>query len=197
MNGSLEGCLLCLTAATQTGEEGMQHHWLSRSPRGHSDDAMNQPDPKEIMQQDLTTDWRLCKVRQTNALLSFFFFFTLLMFLVRRFMWGYAATHDDCGSLKGNHEKSGKCPCGFLKTHSKASGTACSLRSPLAAAVASCPSIREGKGWGWWGQQQIYGEFDIEHSPEMFGWHTDNAGHLLNCDREVTRSCSQSSIMYW
>lgn len=69
------------------------------------------------------------------------------MFLVPRFMWGYAATHDDCGSLKGNHEKSGKCPCGFLKTHSKASGTACSLRSPLAAAVASCPSIREGKGW--------------------------------------------------
>lgn len=67
-----------------------------------------------------------------------------LMFHVCRTMWGYAITHDDCGSLKKTHERSGKCPCGFLKTHLKPWGRDCSLWSPLAvAAAASCPSI-----WG-------------------------------------------------
>ncbi|KAK9538748.1 hypothetical protein VZT92_003898 [Zoarces viviparus] len=29
------------------------------------------------------------------------------------------------------------------------------------------------------GRKWIRGDFDIEHSLKMFGWRTDNAGHLL------------------
>lgn len=31
------------------------------------------------------------------------------------------------------------------------------------------------------GRKQICGDFDIEYSLKTFGWHRDNAGHLLNC----------------
>lgn len=41
------------------------------------------------------------------------------------------------------------------------------------------------------GRKQICEDFDIEYSLKMFGWHTDNAGHLLNHNREVTWNYSQ------
>lgn len=45
-----------------------------------------------------------------------------------------------CKAIQGyTDERSGKCPCCFLKTHSKSSWKDCSLWCPLAA--ASCPSF--------------------------------------------------------
>lgn len=131
----------------------------------------------------------MIKIRKTFPLLLLL---QMFIFNLCGPLQGYTATHDDCGSLKETHEGSCNRPLGFLKNHSRPSGTDCSLWSPPAA--ASCLSFL--------GRKQICEDFDIEYSPKMFGWHTDNTGHLLNHNWKVIWNYSPCEgclwyIMYW
>lgn len=108
INGRLDGWVSYLDEQPPRGMLALPHHcyrdrggkqqrWLSRSPRSHSEYTMHQTNPKEIMQQALTTDWRVRKIRKTNTLLHF----NSCSYLhVCKTVWDYTVTHDDYGSLK-------------------------------------------------------------------------------------------------
>jgi len=127
--------MLCLTTVTKTGR--MQQRWKSRSTHSHNDDMTHQTNPKEIMQPDLAMDWRQNKKYPPSLLQT-------TICDVRRTMQGYTGTDNDCDSLKNSHERSGKCPCGFLKTHWKPSGTDLLIVIPSSS---SCPSFWGGSSY--------------------------------------------------
>lgn len=85
--------------------------WWWRSSGGHSDDAMHQTNPKEIIQQNLSTVWGVCKLRRTDTLIPF----DECLHCVCGTIQSYAVTCNDCGSLKETPGRSDKCPHCFLK----------------------------------------------------------------------------------
>lgn len=111
MNGPLEGCLLCRTTARET-ERGMQQCSLSRSPRGHSDDAMHQTNPKgdhTARSDHSLRGMQNKKDKHTSSLLQ------IVILHVCRTIQGCTVTCDDCGSLKETHGRSGTRPHHCLK----------------------------------------------------------------------------------
>lgn len=110
MNGPLEGCLLCLTTATETGGDAtVMIVKVTSRPQGWRD-ASDQPRGDHTTRSDhRLKGMQNKKDKHPPSILQMF------IFRVSRAIQGYAATRNDCRWLKETHEKSGKCPRGPLE----------------------------------------------------------------------------------